>query len=167
MDWIIKIRIVIKIIAFIHWSDRYFTHLSLFNSYCYNVIVAALLGIPRWHNGKESTCQCRRRRRLEFFPLVRKIPWRRKWQHIPVFLPCLKNSMDRGTWYVTVHGVTESWTRLSIWAHSTRCHDHTEGSWSELAQDTLEGIRAVYILTSRMTLCVSCTLASSIVSFSP
>ena len=34
--------------------------------------------------GKESTCQCRRR----WFNLwVRKIPWRRKWQCTPVFLP--------------------------------------------------------------------------------
>ena len=28
---------------------------------------------------------------------------------------CLENSMDRGTWWATVHGVTESWTRLSDW----------------------------------------------------
>ena len=25
---------------------------------------------------------------------------------------CLKNSMDRGAWQATVHGVTKSWTRL-------------------------------------------------------
>ena len=40
--------------------------------------------IPRWHSGKESTCQRRRRR---FDPWVRKIPWSRKWQPTPVFLP--------------------------------------------------------------------------------
>ena len=34
--------------------------------------------------GKEPACQCRR---LRFHPWVRKIPWRRKWQPIPVFLP--------------------------------------------------------------------------------
>ena len=33
---------------------------------------------------KESACQCRRHR---FNPRVRKIPRRRKWQPIPVFLP--------------------------------------------------------------------------------
>ena len=33
---------------------------------------------------KESTCQCRR---LGLNPWVRKIPCRRKWQPIPVFLP--------------------------------------------------------------------------------
>ena len=28
---------------------------------------------------------------------------------------CLENSMDRGTWWVTVHGVTKSQTQLSDW----------------------------------------------------
>ena len=32
-----------------------------------------------------STCQCRRCQRHSFDPWVRKIPWRRKWQPIPVF----------------------------------------------------------------------------------
>ena len=38
-------------------------------------------------SGKESTCQCRRCRRHGFDPWVRKIPWRRKRQPIPGFLP--------------------------------------------------------------------------------
>ena len=33
---------------------------------------------------KKSACQCRR---LGFDPWVRKIPWTRKWQSTPVFLP--------------------------------------------------------------------------------
>ena len=33
-----------------------------------------------------STCQCRRPRRCGFYPWVRKIPWSRKWQAIPIFL---------------------------------------------------------------------------------
>ena len=40
-------------------------------------------GLPWWLRSKESACQCRRRR---FDPWVGKIPWRRKWQHTPVFL---------------------------------------------------------------------------------
>ena len=36
------------------------------------------------HSGKTSACQCRR---LGFNPWVAKIPWRRKWQPIPIFLP--------------------------------------------------------------------------------
>ena len=38
-------------------------------------------------------------------------PWRRKWQPTLVFL--LGNPMDRGAWRAAVHGVAQSWTRLS------------------------------------------------------
>ena len=37
--------------------------------------------------GKEPTFQCRRPKRQGFNPWVRKIPWSRKWQSTPVFLP--------------------------------------------------------------------------------
>ena len=40
--------------------------------------------VPWWLSGRESTCQFRRHR---FDPWVGKIPWRRKWQPILVFLP--------------------------------------------------------------------------------
>ena len=43
-------------------------------------------------------------------PWVGKIPWRRKWQPIPVFLP--GKPMDRGAWQATVHGVTKNQTWL-------------------------------------------------------
>ena len=43
--------------------------------------------IPRWCRGKESACQCRRRKRHRFNPWVRKIHWNRKWQPTPVCLP--------------------------------------------------------------------------------
>ena len=45
------------------------------------------LGLPRWCSGKESACQGRRCRREGFNPWVEKIPWRRKWQPTPIFLP--------------------------------------------------------------------------------
>ena len=46
------------------------------------------LGIPGHTSGKESAYQCRRHRRSPCIdPWVGKIPWRRKWQPIPVFLP--------------------------------------------------------------------------------
>ena len=38
-------------------------------------------------SGKEPTCQCRRHKRCRFDPWVGKIPWRRKWQPTPAFLP--------------------------------------------------------------------------------
>ena len=42
------------------------------------------LGLSWWHSGKECACQCRWHR---FNSGVRKVPWRRKWQPAPVFLP--------------------------------------------------------------------------------
>ena len=46
-----------------------------------------LAGLPRWHSGKESACQCRSCRRCGFNPWVRKLPQKRKWQPTPIFLP--------------------------------------------------------------------------------
>ena len=43
-----------------------------------------LNGPPWWLSGEEPAFQCRRH---GFNPWVRKIPWIRKWQHTPVFLP--------------------------------------------------------------------------------
>ena len=40
------------------------------------------MGLPRWLSKKESTC-----RRCGFNSWVGKIPWGRKWQPTPVFLP--------------------------------------------------------------------------------
>ena len=43
--------------------------------------------------------------------IIYTLYWRRKWQPTPV--SCLENPMDRGVWWVTVHGVAESQIRLS------------------------------------------------------
>ena len=40
----------------------------------------------------------------------------------PLQYSCLENSMDRGAWWATVHGVKKSWTQLSTHAHK---HIHT------------------------------------------
>ena len=47
-------------------------------------ISVTLFGLPWWLSGKESACHCRRCR---FYPWVRKIPFKRKWQPTPRFLP--------------------------------------------------------------------------------
>ena len=46
-----------------------------------------LYTLPRWLSGKEFACQSRSHRRHGFSPWAGKIPWRRKWQPTPVFLP--------------------------------------------------------------------------------
>ena len=49
------------------------------------------LGLPRWHSGKESTCQCRR---LWFDLWVRKNPGEGNGNLLQY--SCLGNPMDRG-----------------------------------------------------------------------
>ena len=75
-------------------------------------------GVPGWLGGKESSCQCRRYRRLGFDPWVGKIPWSRKWQPTPVFLPERSHGQRSlagyGPW-----GHNKSWTRLKRLNSST------------------------------------------------
>ena len=47
-------------------------------------LASCVIGLPWWLSGKELTGQYRRCR---FNPWIRKIPWSRKWQPTPVFLP--------------------------------------------------------------------------------
>ena len=50
----------------------------------------SILDFPGGSVSKESTCNagdCLQSRRPRFNPCARKIPWRRKWQPTPVFLP--------------------------------------------------------------------------------
>ena len=73
-------------------------------------LLSGVTGLPRWLRSKKSTWKCRRRR---FNPWVRKIPWRRKWQPTPVFLP------RRSHWQRSLAGYSpwgrpaKSWTWLS------------------------------------------------------
>ena len=68
--------------------------------------------VPRWLRGKESPCQCRRHRRSGFDPWVEKIPWRRKWQPTPIFLPGEPHG-QRSLVGCRAHGVAKSRTHQS------------------------------------------------------
>ena len=35
----------------------------------------------------------------------------------PLQYSCVKNSMNRGAWWATIHGLTKNWTRLSDFTH--------------------------------------------------
>ena len=51
------------------------------------ISVSQRKGFPGGNSGKESICLGSRLKRCGFSPWVGKIPWRRAWQHTPVFLP--------------------------------------------------------------------------------
>ena len=50
----------------------------------FNLLYPYNSGLPRWQNGKESACQCKRCKRCGLDPWVGKIPC--KWQPTPVFM---------------------------------------------------------------------------------
>ena len=56
----------------------------LWNFSSFRILYLFALEFPRWLSGKGPICQCRR---YQFKPWVGKIPWRKKWQPTPVFLP--------------------------------------------------------------------------------
>ena len=56
----------------------------LWNFSSFRILYLFTLEFPRWLSGKGPICQCRRH---QFKPWVGKIPWRKKWQPTPVFLP--------------------------------------------------------------------------------
>ena len=60
-------------------------------------------GFPGGTSGQESACQCRRGKKLQLDPWVRKIHWRRTWQPTPV--SCLENPMDREAWQLQSIGL--------------------------------------------------------------
>ena len=78
-------------------------------------------GFPGGASGKDHACHCRRHERGGFDPWMGQIPWRRKWQLTPVFLP--GESHEQSCLWATVHGITKSRTQLRFVGSSslTRC----------------------------------------------
>ena len=90
-------------------------------------------GLPCWFSGKESTCQCKRKKRCGFHPWVRQMPWSRKWQPIPVFLS-EKFHRQRSLVGYSPYGSKESdmTEQLSTHIDSSRCKILTIFIWSFL-----------------------------------
>ena len=68
-------------------------------------------------SGKEPTCQCSRCKRWGFNPWVERIPWIRKWQPSPTFLPG-KLHGQRSLRGYSPRGQKETWPNtntLFIW----------------------------------------------------
>ena len=98
-----------------------------------------LILLPRvsqdFPGGSDSKSICLQCRRPEFNPWVGKIPWRRKWQPISVFLP--ENSMDGGAWQATAHGVAKSRTRLSDFT-SLQSQSKSQKSLCSVLEDSIQ-----------------------------
>ena len=73
--------------------------------------------VAQWWR-KESAFPGRRHKRCRCNPWVGKIPW--SGHGNPLQYSCLKNSMNRGAYWVTVHGVPKSQRWLN-----THTHTHT------------------------------------------
>ena len=67
-----------------------------------------MLWLPRWLSDKESSCQAGD---VSSTPGSRRSPGEGNGNQLQY--SCLRNPLDRGTWWATVHGVTKSWTWLS------------------------------------------------------
>ena len=65
-------------------------------------------GFPGASDGKESACNAGD---LGIIPGLGRSPGRERGS--PLQYSCLENPIDRGAWQATVHGVTQSRTRLS------------------------------------------------------
>ena len=80
--------------------------------------LTTLQEFPRWLSGKESACQ---RRKRGFSPWLGKIPWRRKWQPPPVFLPG-KSHGERSLAVYSLWGRKESDMAERLSMHSQLLH---------------------------------------------
>ena len=96
-------------------------------------------GLSKWCCVKESTCECRRYERHRIDLWVEKIPWRRKRQPTPVFLPGKSHGQkslamglqraghDWATEHTTLHWQRQEWLSgtlrllcFLIWVLGTR-----------------------------------------------
>ena len=83
-------------------------------------VVQSISGLPRWHSGKESASNAGEARDSGLIP---------GWERLPgvgngnlLQYSCLKNSMDRGDWWFTIHGVIKSQIGLSERAYIKYFH---------------------------------------------
>ena len=64
--------------------------------------------VPGGSDGKESACNVGDPGSI---PRLGSSPG--EGNGYPLQYSCLENSMNRGAWWATVHGIAKSWTRLS------------------------------------------------------
>ena len=85
-----------------------YIYVTLWPKHCLILIYWIHMGFLGSLNGEESACNVKD---LGSIPGLGKIP--REGHCNPLQYSCLENSMDRGAWWATVHGVAKSQTWLS------------------------------------------------------
>ena len=98
--------------------------------------------------GKDSTCQCRRCRRLGFDPWVRKIPWRRKWQPAPAFLP----GESHGQWSLVGYS---PWGCRRVWHDFIHMYAHIIWEGAEPVSEGGVGAHPPRVGDWRLRLCLA------------
>ena len=112
---------------------------------------------PDGVHGKESACQCRRHRDSGLIPGSGRSPGGE--DGIPLQYSCQENSMDRGAWRATVHGVAKSRTQLNDFHLFYRCSNFVSsedglafefGLWHSLKTPILlkiKNLSLIYLVT--------------------
>ena len=97
-----------KILCSLSWSSQSYVLSPVFEI-PRDLLTFLLWYIQRWFSGKESACRNKR-----------SVPgWGRSpggGNGNPLQYSCLENPMNRGAWWATVHGVSNSQTQLSMHA---------------------------------------------------
>ena len=94
-------------------------------------------GFPGSSAGKESACQCRRH---GFVPWVGKIPWRRKWQPTPVFLPGKSHRQRNLAGYSSVQSLSCVQLFATSWTAACQASLSITNSQSSLKLMSIESV---------------------------
>ena len=93
------------------------------------MLVLLFWGLPWWFSSKESACVIGDAGDKGSVPGSGRSPG--GGNDNPLQYSCLENSMDRGAWWATVHGVAKSRTGLSSWALTSYCFGALSSSASQ------------------------------------
>ena len=102
----------------------------------------SMQGLPWWPSGKECACQCRRH---GFSPVVGKMPWRRKWQPTPAFLPGKSHGQRnlalfaQGCKVVRDNLATKQHQHAKPWKRRSEGPGHGDKECTSLVRGELEG----------------------------
>ena len=93
-----------------------------------------VVGKPRWYSAKESACQRRRHKRRGFYPWVEKMPWSRKWQPTPVFLPGKfhgqRSLKGYSLWRCKELNMTAQYSTQGIYPLKSKMKAHANSFWN-------------------------------------